>query len=135
MPIASEVRAAVAEFRTHVPSMKEPTWHVHRTSDMKMPRAARKAIWARSGGIYAFYNGTGELRYIGRALLGVGLASRVPDHLKVSRYGDPEWDKVLDDVDALVEVCALDDEDGIWIPSLELFLCDRFPGLVNRRRS
>jgi hypothetical protein len=135
MAIASEVRAAVEEFRSRIPSMREPSWHVHRNADMKIPRAARKTSWAASGGIYAFYSGAGELRYIGRALLGVGLASRVPDHLKSSRYGNPEWNKVLVDVDAHVEVCALDDADGVWVPSLELFLCERFRGLVNRRRS
>ena len=135
MATAKQLHDAVGEFCSLIPSMRAPEWHTHRNVEMEASRAARKTSWANAAGIYAFFNGSGELRYIGRALAGVGLASRVPDHLKPSRRGNPKWDEVLDDENATVEVCAVASHDCIWVPSLELFLCERFTGLVNRRRS
>ena len=130
-----EVRAAVQEFNALIPSMQAPEWHVHSNDELKVRGAARRTEWAKSSGIYAFYSGAGRLRYIGRALSNVGLAARVPDHLKDSCRGRKDWNEVLDDKLATVEVCSLAPPDGVWAASLELFLCERFTDLVNRRRS
>lgn len=135
MPTASDVRNAIEEFRARIPSMKSPQWYTHLNDAIKAPAAARKEPWGSAAGVYAFFNGAGELRYIGRALSSVGLAARVPDHLQNKCRGRDDWDKVLDDREASEEVCALAKEDAVWAPSLELFLCERFTGLVNRRRS
>jgi hypothetical protein len=130
-----KVRDAVAEFVSLIPSMQEPVWYSYLAREMKIRRAARCLPWANAAGVYAFYSGAGELQYIGRALSRVGLASRVPDHLRESCRGNPAWDKVLNDVQARVDVWALIPADSVWAPSLELHLCERFPGIVNRRRS
>jgi hypothetical protein len=84
--------------------------------------------------VYAIYAGTGELRYIGRALIRSGLASRLWDHFRAGRDGNPKWDAVLVDEGCSVDVYAFDDRDETWVPSLELFLQAKFPiGLVNTK--
>lgn len=130
-----DVRAAVEEFVARVSGLQVA--HTERVpiASLSRRRAFRDRPWYHQPGVYVFYNGRHEMRYVGRALIGVGgISARICDHVKPRYRGDPDWDAVLDDAGAWVEVWSFANDDEAWVPALELFLTGRFrPLLLNRR--
>ena len=106
--------------------------------DLQSRRALKGKDWYSRPGVYAYFTGSDELRYVGRALCGSGgLSIRVCDHVKRKYRGDPAWDAVLDDPGSFAVVFGFEESEEVWMPSLELFLHQRFgdENLVNRRYS
>lgn len=92
--------------------------------------------WRASPGVYTFFTREDELVYIGRALTGTGLRTRIRDHFHPRRRGNPPWDLVMDDELAFVRLWSFDPQEACWAAALEVYLQERFPGArFNKRRS
>lgn len=132
----ADVEREIANFVARVPELSLPKRHRYTFGELSDAKAMKREPWARSPGIYAYFTGNERLRYIGRAMLSSGLASRVSDHVQPWRRGNPKWNTVLDDGAAFGLVYAFPPEHEVWIPSIEVHLVARLHGhLVNRRRA
>lgn len=135
-PVPDDVFRAVSEFVARVSDLPVPARFRVTFEALRRRRTLRSESWYYQPGVYAFFTGSGALRYVGRALVGSGgLSSRASDHLKPKYLGyNPSWDTVSTDQEAFAELYAFSDADEIWVPSLEMFLIGRFrQHLVNAR--
>ncbi len=90
--------------------------------------------WAHSSGVY-FFEQQGSVQYIGRALPGSGLRSRV--YNQCTSYGDQKWDSIIknDEKPTTVGVIWLPQQEWYWAAALEAFLIGRCHPPFNKRSS
>ena len=93
-------------------------------------RDADWSAWEQKSGVYYFVQ-DGPLVYVGRALSGTGLGSRI--HNQITSFGDPAWDAVIKDDHVLVGLICLPEKDWFLASSLEVFLIQRLRPRFNKR--
>ena len=86
--------------------------------------------WENESGIYYFVE-EGSIVYIGRALPGTGLKSRVKD--QIESFEDPKWDRIIKNHQVIVGIVCISEEMWYMTSSLELYLIDKLNPEFNTR--
>jgi hypothetical protein len=92
MASLNEVTSAVTEFFSRISGNPAPSHYEIGIRDSQDKLFVKNAEWANNAGVYLFFKET-ELKYVGRALITTGLASRVFE--QATALGDPKWDDVI----------------------------------------
>ena len=78
--------------------------------------------WGKESGIYYFVE-EGSIVYIGRALPGTGLKSRVKD--QIESFEDPKWCRIINNPQVIVGIVCIYEKMWYMSSSLELYLIDK----------
>jgi excinuclease UvrABC nuclease subunit len=134
MATALDFDAALTEFTDRVSGLTV-------TGPMRLPieslrdkRSPAYGDWSHSSGVY-FFEQEGTIQYVGRALPGTGLRSRVHD--QCTSFDDPKWDTIIRNESLLttVGVVAVLEKDWYWAAALEAFLIAKCRPAHNKRSS
>jgi excinuclease UvrABC nuclease subunit len=131
MTTQDHISQAVADLLTRIKDCKVPSIAWFPIKEAKTRSTLKEKNWANSTGVYFFLNNR-ELRYVGRALDSTLLINRILE--QATAYGDPDWDKVIQDDSTIVGALPLVDENAVWIPSLEVYLINKYMPQFNKRR-
>ena len=78
--------------------------------------------WENESGIYYFVE-EGTIAYVGRALPGTGLGSRVKD--QIESFEDPKWCRIINNPQVIVGIVCIYEKMWFMSSSLELYLIDK----------
>ena len=129
LPVVS-IDQALEEFLLRIPSLTVGGPYRVPIEELRNKKSMRYAEWGNSSGVY-FFEQDARIFYIGRALPGSGLRSRV--HSQCTAYGDPSWDAVILKDETQVGVITVERKDWYWAAALEPFLIERVTPSHNRR--
>lgn len=118
MSYLDELDHAAPELQRRLDTFAGVLQDIQPVASLQTLTALRAMPWARRAGVYVLIHGS-SARYVGRALFGQGLATRLWEHIRVdtrfqmnaSGDGDPQ-----------LAIYALADDDAWLAPSLELLL-------------
>ena len=126
----TDLQTAIDHFRLRVSNLEISPIRRFRIGELQSRKSSAYTGWGSAPGIY-FFEQAGRVQYIGRALPGTGLRSRV--HNQCTAFDDPHWDEVIKDPETSVGVITVPPEEWYWTAALEPYLIEVFAPPHNRK--